>query len=362
MRNCSKCQTLITDDGKFCPKCGAVVAPSQEPANTSPVNNTAGKNSEPSGLDTVAMTQRVTPPNPNKPQLQTSNKKTVIAGAAIFAITTLVGLMVGFGLISFRAPNNSSMASDTNKNASADKDESGKVVFTDGSSYMPTNPSPKPTASQSPIPLTSPTPESTPTPVPTPVAIPTPVASTSTELPTNTSGNNSGNGRWPDITAVKSKDRDKGRDDDYVNNGRDRRNPPPPTPDYDDIPDNNDNNDNYSDDSSLDSQAGAVVVRFNLNGKAIVQLRGSDVNVRPVSNSSIASVEKNVKRALPNTYSRVSVRERNTNGARIVLLEEPTERNGYTTTVSAESFGDSYTNVAFAVRWFIPQARKRFNQ
>ena len=99
---------------------------------------------------------------------------------------------------------------------------------------------------------------------------------------------------------------------------------------------------------------GVLSVRFRLVGKAIVRMRGSDISVIPLENSSVMDVNRRVANPLPFKKSLISVRQRTSDSALVRVLEKPSRRNNFAATFAVESTAsnpDQAISIDLAIRW-----------
>lgn len=143
MKNCKNCNTVLNDDAKFCPTCGAeqeIIEPQAaqpfadaqpqqpfagaqaQPENSAPVNTyfTPGTNAQPASFNGGAVVENVGAPKKKK------GVKIVLAVVAIFVICFVAGMVKGF----LTADNDKA----SNPSAGTSQSENGGSIFDKGTS------------------------------------------------------------------------------------------------------------------------------------------------------------------------------------------------------------------------------------
>jgi hypothetical protein len=107
--------------------------------------------------------------------------------------------------------------------------------------------------------------------------------------------------------------------------------PPALPPPVEDIPDVD------TDEDSVSSDRGIIAIRFRLSGEALVRIRGADASVIPLAGSTIGDVKRNIRQPLPAQPCRVKIRQRSISNVIATVEEEPSSRNNYTATIRVTS-------------------------
>ncbi len=111
------------------------------------------------------------------------------------------------------------------------------------------------------------------------------------------------------------------------------------------------------------TEVGVLGVKFKLVGKALVKVKGKEISVIPLIDSSVTDVTRLVVDPLPNRLAAVTGRQRASDPVSVVTIERPLPRNQFTATFAVESKASNVNQaviVELGVRWqALPQLGKK---
>lgn len=309
MSTCKNCQAEVSARAKFCSRCGAIQANSKDLA----LEAETLRQSQPATFDTIAQTVRVVPARAGA-----DNKKRTLLAIVVFVVALLAGTALGFGVRSYMRARNDAQQTAQNQppaqpanQPSVNPDNSGPKVVEDPN-----------LGEEESKPVEEKKPEK-----------PKPVEAEPAKKP------------------AEQEPTDKNPEEEVA----ETKKPPADNP-----PDDRAQIGGFN---TGDDQ-GYLQVSFRLTGNAIVHIRGRDISVEPLNNSSVTDIQRSIRDPLPAERCQLSI-TRIKGQHDISVLERPKPRNGYTAAIvvnSPDYAQGRETTVSFGLGWRIVKIGERLGE